>query len=223
MKTSTKTNQSKINKQATTKPNKKKTNKQTNTTLKNQQTNQPTKRGEKTETKKETEEFELDLTSCRKMLQVHRFTLSLLHFTQMNLERPLDPAVACKSTRYWDSPRKEATLEANRLPWWAIGVQGVLLRRDAYIHPHMFVLLSAVWRLTSVERRKYLTFDSSKPSGPCVKSEIITKEHEFFSKYLLLIIGLMARSREMRDNYPHHFLFTQNSGDIRKTRDIWFL
>ena len=29
---------------------------------------------------------------------------------------------------------------------------------------------------------KYLTFDSSKPSGPCVKSKLITKELELLIK-----------------------------------------
>ena len=30
------------------------------------------------------------------------------------------------------------------------------------------------------------------PSGACVKSEIMSKEHEFFSKYLLLTLYLVV-------------------------------
>ena len=36
--------------------------------------------------------------------------------------------------------------------------------------------------------RKYLTFDSSKPPGPCVKSKLMTKELEFCDRYLTLTL-----------------------------------
>ena len=38
----------------------------------------------------------------------------------------------------------------------------------------------------------YLAFDFSISSGPCIKSEIITKGLEFFSIYLLLTLGQTA-------------------------------
>ena len=65
--------------------------------------------------------------------------------------------------------------------------------------------------MTAYKRQKekvsrYLAFDSSKPSGPCAKSKMITKEHKFFSKYLVLTLDLMAFKRQKRDNYPSSVL-----------------
>ena len=61
----------------------------------------------------------------------------------------------------------------------------------------------------------------NKPPGTCVKSKIINKEQEFFSKYLLSTLGLMAYYRQNWDNYPYISLFTQNSWDLWTLPDIW--
>ena len=48
-----------------------------------------------------------------------------------------------------------------------------------------------VWRHCSTKRRKLviISLQSSRPSGQCVKSNIITKELEFYGKHLLLTLG----------------------------------
>ena len=78
----------------------------------------------------------------------------------------------------------------------------------------------AVYMVT-YERQKekvsnYLAFDSSKPSGLCVKSKIITQEHEFFCKFLLLTLGLIARHTSVESK-----IITHISTDLHRTFGIF--
>ena len=50
----------------------------------------------------------------------------------------------------------------------------------------------------------YLTLVSSLASGSCVKSEMITKEHEFFSKYLLVTLCLIATRDKSKTIIEEH-------------------
>ena len=106
-------------------------------------------------------------------------------------ERAVTPHLVVR--RRWQCFIKLGFIECR---WWNDGwtVKTVVTRRSsASIIPAPDPCLS----MAACKRQKekvvnYLAFDSSQPPGPCVKSKIITTEHEFFTTFLLVTLGLMV-------------------------------